>query len=44
VNAAFDLGASGYVFKSRITTDLTKAIDIVFRGGEFASIDLPSKH
>jgi|SRR5271170_5383152 len=44
VNAAFDLGASGYVFKSRITTDLTKAIDIVFKGGEFASITLPSKH
>jgi DNA-binding NarL/FixJ family response regulator len=38
VNAAFDLGACGYVFKSRITTDLTKAIDIVFKGGQFASI------
>jgi DNA-binding NarL/FixJ family response regulator len=38
VNAAFDLGASGYVFKSRITADLTKAIDIVFHGGRFASI------
>jgi DNA-binding NarL/FixJ family response regulator len=44
VNAAFDLGASGYVFKSRITTDLTKAIDIVFKGDQFASIVLPSKH
>ena len=44
VNAAFELGASGYVFKSRITTDLTKAIDIVFKGGQFASIILPSKH
>jgi DNA-binding NarL/FixJ family response regulator len=43
VNAAFDLGASGYVFKSRITTDLTKAIDTVFKGGEFASVILPSK-
>jgi DNA-binding NarL/FixJ family response regulator len=42
VNAAFDLGASGYVFKSRITADLTKAIDIVFRGGQFASVILPS--
>jgi DNA-binding NarL/FixJ family response regulator len=38
VNAAFDLGACGYVFKSRITTDLTKAIDIVSSGGRFASI------
>jgi len=38
VNAAFDLGACGYVFKSRITTDLTKAIDIVFNGGQFASV------
>jgi DNA-binding NarL/FixJ family response regulator len=37
VNAAFDLGACGYVFKSRITADLTKAIDIVFNGGQFAS-------
>lgn len=37
VNAAFDLGASGYVFKSRITADLTKAIDIVSSGGRFAS-------
>jgi len=39
VNAAFDLGASGYVFKSRITADLTKAIDTVFNGGQFASIN-----
>ena len=38
VNAAFGLGACGYVFKSRITSDLTKAIDIVFTGGQFASI------
>ena len=38
VNAAFELGACGYVFKSRITADLTKAIDIVFIGGQFASI------
>jgi DNA-binding NarL/FixJ family response regulator len=38
VNAAFELGACGYVFKSRITADLTKAIDIVFNGGQFASI------
>ena len=38
VNAAFELGACGYVFKSRITADLTKAIDTVFSGGQFASI------
>jgi DNA-binding NarL/FixJ family response regulator len=38
VNAAFELGASGYVFKSRITADLTKAIDAVLNGGQFASI------
>ena len=38
VNAAFELGACGYVFKSRITADLTKAIDTVFCGGQFASI------
>jgi DNA-binding NarL/FixJ family response regulator len=37
VNAAFDIGASGYVFKSRVTEDLTKAIDIVCHGGQFAS-------
>jgi DNA-binding NarL/FixJ family response regulator len=37
VSAAFDLGASGYVFKSRVTEDLTRAIDIVFSGGRFAS-------
>jgi DNA-binding NarL/FixJ family response regulator len=39
VNAAFDVGASGYVFKSRISTDLTKAIDTVFHGGQFTSIN-----
>jgi DNA-binding NarL/FixJ family response regulator len=37
VNAAFDIGAFGYVFKSRVTEDLTKAIDIVCNGGRFAS-------
>jgi len=37
VSAAFDLGASGYVFKSRVTEDLTRAIDTVFSGGRFAS-------
>jgi DNA-binding NarL/FixJ family response regulator len=42
LNAAFDIGASGYVFKSRVTEDLIKAIDIVFNGGRFASIALPT--
>jgi DNA-binding NarL/FixJ family response regulator len=37
VSAAFDLGAFGYVFKSRVTEDLTRAIDTVFSGGRFAS-------
>ncbi len=44
VNAAFDLGASGYVFKSRISADLTKAIDVVFHGGRFASINSRLPH
>jgi DNA-binding NarL/FixJ family response regulator len=39
VNAAFELGASGYVFKSRISADLARAIDTVFHGGQFASVD-----
>jgi DNA-binding NarL/FixJ family response regulator len=39
VNAAFELGASGYVFKSRISADLSRAIDTVFHGGQFASVD-----
>jgi DNA-binding NarL/FixJ family response regulator len=38
VSAAFDIGASGYVFKSRVTEDLTKAIDVVFNGGRFTSV------
>jgi len=38
VNAAFDIGASGYVFKSRVTEDLTRAINVVFKGGRFASV------
>jgi DNA-binding NarL/FixJ family response regulator len=35
VRAAFDLGASGYVFKSRVSVDLAKAIRTVFRGKRF---------
>src|SRR5271155_4469088 len=42
VSAAFDIGASGYVFKSRVTEDLTKAIDIVFNGGRFVPIAPPA--
>jgi DNA-binding NarL/FixJ family response regulator len=38
VDAAFDLGASGYVFKSRVYEDLTSAIAVVFGGGRFVSI------
>jgi DNA-binding NarL/FixJ family response regulator len=44
INAAFDLGASGYVFKSRISSDLTKAIDVVFHGGQFSSIESRLPH
>jgi CheY-like chemotaxis protein len=36
-DAAFDLGASGYVFKSRLSTDLENAITIVLGGGYFRS-------
>ena len=38
VSAAFGLGASGYVFKSRLTTDLENAIAAVLSGGQFSSI------
>ena len=41
VNAALDVGASGYVFKSRITEDLIEAIHVVFRGGHFISTSTP---
>jgi CheY-like chemotaxis protein len=36
--AAFGLGASGYVFKSRLSTDLENAIAAVLSGGQFSSI------
>jgi CheY-like chemotaxis protein len=36
--AAFGLGGSGYVFKSRLTTDLENAIATVLSGGQFSSI------
>jgi DNA-binding NarL/FixJ family response regulator len=38
VDAAFDLGASGYVFKSRLSADLKNAINTVLSGGRFRSI------
>jgi CheY-like chemotaxis protein len=38
VGAAFGLGASGYVFKSRLSTDLENAIEVVLSGGHFSSI------
>ena len=37
VTAAFDIGAFGYVFKSRVAEDLRKAIAIVWTGGRFVS-------
>jgi DNA-binding NarL/FixJ family response regulator len=37
VEAAFILGASGYVFKSRLSADLRNAIDTVLSGGLFSS-------
>jgi CheY-like chemotaxis protein len=38
VGAAFGLGASGYVFKSRLTTDLENAIAAALSDGQFSSI------
>ena len=38
VRAAFDLGASGYVFKSRISVDLMNALETVSRGARFDSL------
>jgi DNA-binding NarL/FixJ family response regulator len=35
IQAAFDAGASGYVFKSRLRTDLPAAIESVFHGKIF---------
>ena len=38
VSAAFNLGVSGYVFKSRVSQDLIRAIDVVLNGGHFSFI------
>lgn len=40
VRAAFDLGAAGYVYKSRIGSDLVEAIDTICAGGRFSSADV----
>ena len=40
VRAAFELGAAGYVYKSRISSDLLDAIDTICAGGRFSSADL----
>jgi DNA-binding NarL/FixJ family response regulator len=37
VRAGVDIGACGYVFKSRVAEDLRKAIEIVYAGGRFVS-------
>ena len=41
VRAAFDLDAAGYVFKSRISSDLIEAINTICNGGRFSSAELP---
>ena len=40
VRAAFDLGAVGYVYKSRISSDLIDAIDTICAGRRFSSADV----
>lgn len=40
VRAAFDLEAVGYVYKSRIGSDLIPAIDAACRGKRFSSADM----
>lgn len=42
IEAAFSAGAQGYVFKSRIATDLVPAIKGVLRGYKFTSSFSPS--
>ena len=41
IRAAFELDAAGYVFKSRISSDLIDAINTIRSGGRFSSADLP---
>jgi DNA-binding NarL/FixJ family response regulator len=40
VRAAFDLDAVGYVYKSRIGSDLITAIDTACQGGHFSSAEM----
>ena len=40
VRAAFELDAAGYVFKSRISSDLVEAINTISHGGRFSSAEL----
>jgi len=40
VRAAFEAGAAGYVYKSRISSDLIDAIDTTCAGGRFSSADV----
>ena len=40
VRAAFELDAAGYVFKSRIGSDLAEAINTICNGGRFSSAEL----
>ena len=41
VRAAFDLDAVGYVYKSRIASDLVPAIDAACSGRRFSSAEMP---
>jgi DNA-binding NarL/FixJ family response regulator len=40
VRAAFDLEVAGYVFKTRISSDLIEAINTISNGGRFSSAEL----
>lgn len=40
VRAAFDLDVAGYVFKTRISSDLIEAINTIWNGGRFSSAEL----
>ena len=40
VRAAFELDVAGYVFKSRISSDLVSAINTICEGGRFSSAEL----
>lgn len=44
VRAGFDLGAAGYVFKSRIGSDLLDAIATISAGGQFSSAGLAASN